>query len=389
MGDRINRYIRLASGTLLLLISGLIYAWSIFSGPLGGEYGWDAGELSLCFTISMSFFCIGGFFGARLTKMRSASFTVAAGALLMGAGFLGVALQSGQLPILYICYGVLAGTGVGFCYNGVMSAVTSWFSDKPGLASGVLLMGFGLGGMILGSAAKAMMNAWGLDTTFIILAVFSAAVCLGGSFLMKAKPAEKAVSASAGGPEKMLRSSAFWFYTLWNIFLCSAGLLVINSAADISSAFGAAAVLGLLVSVCNGAGRVIFGHLFDRLGLKPTMYLCAGVMVLAAVSLTAASKTGAVVPMFAGLLLTGLAYGGTPTASSFFARKLYGAADYAANLSILTFALIPASLIGPNISSLLGRGNGDPAGYFGIFAAMILLAAIGLCAMIPIKTKDR
>lgn len=389
MGDHINRYVRLASGTLLLLISGLIYAWSIFSGPLGGEYGWNAGELSLCFTISMSFFCIGGFFGARLTKRRSAAFTVLCGAILMGAGFLGVALQSGQLPLLYLCYGVLAGGGVGFCYNGVMSAVTSYFPDKPGLASGVLLMGFGLGGMVLGSAAKAMMNAWGLDTTFIVLAVFSAAVCGAGSVLMNKKSGGAAAASSSGGPGKMLRSKSFWFYTLWNIFLCSAGLLVINSAAGIASAFGAAAVLGLLVSVCNGAGRVIFGHLFDRLGLKPTMYLCAGVMILAAVSLTAASMLDAVLPMFAGLLLTGMAYGGTPTASSFFARKLFGEADYAANLSILTFALIPASLIGPNLSSLLGGGEGGSASYQPIFVAMIVLAAVGLAAMIPIKTKKQ
>ena len=56
-----SRWIYVAVGCVVLLFSGLVYAWSVLSGPIAAEFPhWSTAQLSLTFTIVMSFFCLGG-----------------------------------------------------------------------------------------------------------------------------------------------------------------------------------------------------------------------------------------------------------------------------------------------------------------------------------------
>jgi OFA family oxalate/formate antiporter-like MFS transporter len=50
-------------GVVTLLLLGLIYAWSVFVGPLEEEFGWTRSETSLTFSISLAAFCLGGLSG--------------------------------------------------------------------------------------------------------------------------------------------------------------------------------------------------------------------------------------------------------------------------------------------------------------------------------------
>ena len=61
------RWIYLGMGVLAMLFAGILYAWSILKSPLTAEFGWSASELALNFTLAMSFFCIGGLLGAKLS----------------------------------------------------------------------------------------------------------------------------------------------------------------------------------------------------------------------------------------------------------------------------------------------------------------------------------
>lgn len=64
-----NRWVYLFTGMALLLFLGLIYAWSIFKAPFSEIYPqWSIPQLTLTFTISMIFFCLGGFWGGLLYK---------------------------------------------------------------------------------------------------------------------------------------------------------------------------------------------------------------------------------------------------------------------------------------------------------------------------------
>lgn len=148
---------------------------------------------------------------------------------------------------------------------------------------------------------------------------------------------------------QMMKEASFWFFVIWCILLNSAGLLVINNAATIAVAFGAPAVLGLVVSVCNGVGRVFIGEVFDRTGRKISMLLNTIFVCAAGVFLLMGDMSTAAIVIIVGLLITGLGYGGTPTLSSAFIMKQFGPKYCPVNFSICNFSLIPAAVIGPMV----------------------------------------
>ncbi len=368
-------------GTLTLLFLGLIYAWSIFRTPFGEMFpDWSISQLSLTFTISMIFFCLGGFAGGVMSKKLSIRVRMLISAVMLLVGFFAVSLVKADSPgssltMLYVFYGVFGGGGVGFAYNGVIGTLNKWFPDKVGLASGIMLMGFGLGGLVLGSVVNSMIGSMGLLPVFRVLGIAICIVCVLAAIIIKAPGAEDASALAAlagnGGAKteeavrsrdytagEMLRTSKFWLFTLWVILLNSAGLLVINSAANISVAFGGAAILGMIVSLFNGAGRIIAGNNFDRRGRRFTTLVNNAFMLAAGILLTLGGMSGKYVFILCGLVFVGLAYGGCPTITSAYINRAFGAANFPTNFSIANFSLIPAATIGPMISSALLESAG-------------------------------
>ena len=156
----------------------------------------------------------------------------------------------------------------------------------------------------------------------------------------------------------MLKTARFWFFTIWAILLNSAGLLVINSAANISVAFGGTAVLGMIVSLFNGAGRIVAGNNFDKFGRKLATIVNNAFMLAAGIFLAFGGMTSKYVFILIGLIFVGLAYGGCPTITSAYINKAFGPANFPTNFSIANFSLIPAATIGPMISSALLEASG-------------------------------
>ena len=391
-----NRWITLATGTIVLLFLGLIYGWSIFRAPLTEFYPqWNTSQLSLTFTISMIFFCLGGFFSGQMLKRVSHKVMLAAAAVVLFIGFFGVSMldtsdPDSSLIRLYLLYGVLGGGGVGIGYNSVISTVNKWFPDKPGLASGTMMMGFGLGGIVLGGVVNVLIGSVGLFTTFKILAASISVILIVGVLILN-KPAVNSGAVVASNlsdegnftPGQMMKKASFWFFVLWCILLNSAGLLVINNAASIAVAFGAPAVLGLIVSVCNGVGRVFIGELFDRFGRKLSMIINVGFTCTAGILLLAGDMTAATAVIIIGLLFTGMGYGGTPTLSSAFIHREFGPKYFPVNFSICNFSLIPAAIIGPMISSyLIDKAGGA---YTGTFVMIIILAVCAAAAWMMVN----
>ena len=354
-----KRWIYLGMGTLTLLFLGLIYAWSIFRTPIGELFpDWSISQLSLTFTISMIFFCLGGFAGGLLSKKLSIRARMLISAVMLLIGFFMVSTvkrdsPGASLTMLYIFYGVFGGGGVGFAYNGVIGTLNKWFPDKVGLASGIMLMGFGLGGLVLGSIVNSMIGSMGILPVFRILGIVIGVVSKGKSDSQKNGADVRNYTAG-----EMLKTPKFWFFTIWAILLNSAGLLVINSAANISVAFGGAAILGMIVSLFNGAGRIIAGNNFDRFGRFTSTLVNNAFMLIAGILLTLGGMTDAYIFILCGLVFVGLAYGGCPTITSAYINKAFGPANFPTNFSIANFSLIPAATIGPMISSALLESAG-------------------------------
>ena len=380
----------LALGVVLLLCLGLIYAWSVFRAPLEAEFGWSKAQTSVTFSVSMTMFCLGGLASGVVTGRKGPRFTLTACAACLLAGF-ALASRVNTLPGIYITYGGFCGFGVGLGYNATISTLMRWFPDKQGLVSGITLMGFGFGGMLLGTLGASLITALGWRTTFLIFAVAFAVIMLVGALLLRTAEAAFVEAVATGGKKKeaveeipwreMLRRRNFWLCFVWAVILSAAGLAIINEATTYAAPFvdgdlTRAAALAGMVSIANGVGRVISGQMFDTAGYRVTMLSISGVYIAASAALTASLKTGSVAILTAAFLLVGLAYGGVPPANSAFVAHFFGRKHYALNFSIINLNLIAASYLGP----LCGGGS-----YAGIFAAILIFAAAGAALTLLVK----
>lgn len=392
-----SRWALLVLGVILLLFLGLIYGWSIFRSPLQSEFGWTDSQASLTFSISMMTFCLGGLVGGIINKGKNGfRINLIAAAVLLAIGFF-YASNIQSLMGIYLSYGVCCGFGVGLGYNTAISTIVKWFPDKQGLISGITLMGFGFGSMILGTVAGAMIQSMGWRVTFRIFAVAFAIVMVVGALLLRNAGAEFVAYLSQGsskavtpaveevGAAVMLRRRNFWIYFVWAIILSAAGLAIINSSAPYAQLFVgenltlAASIAGI-VSIANGVGRVIFGGMFDKIGYRLTMLIDCVVFVVASLVLMASFATKSMPVLVIAFILIGLAYGGvTPTNSAFIAY-FFGRENYAVNFPIVNLNLIFASFLGPMV------GNG---GYMMTFGAIIVFAIVGAVLVFLLKKPEQ
>jgi OFA family oxalate/formate antiporter-like MFS transporter len=186
-----KKWVQLTIGIIMLLFWGLLYAWFIFRTPLQIVFtSWTTYNLSLAFTISMASFCVGVLISGRLSRRIKGKTIGLIVAVMLFCGFFGVSRLSPNSPqaslvLLYIFYGVLCGAGVGIGHNGALGTVTKWFPDRPRLAIGILMMGFGSGGIALGSAVDSLIRGIGLFDAFLALAISVSLVIAGCSWLLE------------------------------------------------------------------------------------------------------------------------------------------------------------------------------------------------------------
>lgn len=378
---KLNRWVYAIIGVIVLLLAGLIYAWSVLVSPISQEFpSWSKTSLSLTFTICMILFCIGGLVGGILQKKIDVKINVWASGIIFLAGFF-IASKAQNIITLYIGYGVLAGFASGIAYNSVMSTMSKWFPDKQGLISGILLMGFGLGSFIIGKVYQAYTptEIGGWRTSFMIFGMILAAVLIiGGFFFVKpgddfkapvAKSKKENVNSKKEigidvDAKKMIKRVSFWFYFVWAILLSASGLALISQASGIVTEVGknidassVATIVGL-ISICNGIGRVIYGAMFDRFGRLKTMLTIVVVFLTSAILLVLAFNTQSIVVLVAGFVLCGASYGGVTSVNSAFVNSFYGPTNYPINFSILNLNLIIASF-GSTIAGMLYDSTGS------------------------------
>ena len=389
-----RRWCYLAVGVVAMLFAGVLYAWSILKSPLAAEFSWKASQLALTFTLAMSFFCIGGLLGARISKGAGHRIALMIAGILAAAGFLlTAALRSASVIWLFITYGVLAGSGIGIAYNVTIATVSAWFPDKKGLCSGCLMMGFGASALVLGNVANSLFNSTlGWRTTYCILGAAICIVLILAGLLLK-KPdlqtvlpqpkATKAAKLEAFAQQdftagQMLRRPAFWMAFLGISFLAAVGSSVISFAKDLALSVNAPEALAVslvgVLSICNGLGRILTGALFDAIGRRKTMLLaniftiCAATVTLLAVSI------GSLPLCIAGLCLTGISYGACPTITAAFTSSFFGMKYFSTNMALMTFTVMGGSLI----ATLSNKVLEVTGGYTATFAMLLALTFAAL-----------
>lgn len=384
-----KRIVYLAASTFTLLFLGLIYAFSMYAAPMCVTFGLEKAQIGLTFNIMMIAFCVGCVGGAFVEKAVGVKLSIIIAAILFAVGFIGTALlANGNIMIVYVFYGVCAGAGVGIGYNSIIATTNVWFPDKVGFSSGVLMMGFGLASLIMGTLSVNIYNSGvPLPTVFIGVGIVGGVITVICGLILRRPPADivqlmcpDRASASGYDPadeDSPLKTPLFYIYWVWAIVVIAIGLATIgNCSSDaqlVGWDVGFATLLVGLVSTCNGLARVVIGMIYDKTNVKVTMFVDALIALAAVACIAGALSTGIGVLYVVGALCCGFCYGGVPVVASAFARQRFGAKNYPLNLSIINFGIVFASLLNIAIQAAVG---GDAR--LTVFLVLVVLAVIAV-----------
>ncbi|MFD4708466.1 OFA family MFS transporter [Streptomyces sp. NPDC058430] len=388
---------------------GQAYAWSVFKPPLESAMHLSGTESALPFQLGIVMLGLSAAFGGTLVERNGPRWAMTVALVCFSSGFLLSALgaATGQFWLIVLGYGFVGGVGLGIGYISPVSTLIKWFPDRPGMATGIAIMGFGGGALIASPWSAQMLESFGADSSGIALAFLvhglAYAVFMSlGVLLVRVPRSEAAPTPGAPAPlegvqvsaRSAVRTPQFW--CLW-LVLCmnvTAGIGILEKAAPMITDFfkdsgtpvsvSAAAGFVALLSAANMAGRIGWSSASDLVGRKNVyrLYLGVGaVMYLLIARFGDSSK-----PLFIGCALVILSfYGGGFAAVPAYLKDLFGTYQVGAIHGRLLTAWSTAGVLGPLIVNRVADSQ-EEAGKHGqdlyslSFTIMIGLLVVGFVA---------
>ncbi|MBM3983024.1 MAG: OFA family MFS transporter [Planctomycetes bacterium] len=406
-----NRWLVPPAALAIHLCIGEAYAFSVFKLPLTAiAPGWTQPAIAWVFSIAIVFLGLSAaVFGSWLERVgpRAAMFASAA---CFGGGFLvsaiGVWVQ--QLWLLYLGYGVLGGIGLGLGYISPVSTLIKWFPDRPGMATGMAIMGFGGGAMIGAPLSRILLDQVGVAGTFVALGVGYFGFMLFGTLTVRL-PApgwrppgavKRVATVGSATPAEAVRTRAFWL--LWCVLLLNvtAGIGVLEQASPMIqemfpgrvTATAAAGFVGLL-SLFNMAGRFVWSSCSDVIGRKPTyaIFFALGAALYALTPQT--GKFGNVVLFVACYAVIMSMYGGGFATIPAYLRDRFGTAQVGAIHGRLLTAWSLAGVAGPVLVNELRQAQIDSGvpkadAYTLVMYLMAGLLVVGFVCNLLVRRAD-
>ena len=381
------------------LCIGQAYALSVFNLPMTKLIGitksapddWRLTDLGWIFSIAIVFLGLSAAVFGRWVEEggpRRAMFTAG---LCWGGGFLVSALgvYVHNLWLVYLGYGVLGGCGLGLGYISPVSTLIKWFPDRPGMATGMAIMGFGGGAFIASPLSVWLMQRFstpthvGVAEAFIALGVIYCCFMMVGAAIVRVPaPGWKPEGYTAPVVEQKLitkndvyvydaiKTPQFWL--IWWV-LClnvTAGIGVLGQASAMSqemfpghvSVVAAAGFVGLL-SLFNMLGRFFWASISDVIGRKNT-YFCFFVIGMALYVLVPWTGSIGSVALFVLCFVVIMSmYGGGFATVPAYLKDMFGTRYVGAIHGVLLTAWSAAGVFGPVLVNYIRQyqiGHGVP-----------------------------
>ena len=432
-----NRWVIVIGGILIQLALGAIYAWSAFTGPLQGsasapsEFNFTKTETQAIFSVGLLVFAIFTIIGGRLQIKHGPMKVALIGGTLLGLGYILASFIGSSFIGKLIFIGVISGAGIGLAYVVPIATGVKWFPDKKGLVSGLAVAGFGFGafiwillanppsilgfsGLISKQTGPFAYTVANVDFAFLIYGIMFLALVIGGSLVMKNPPAgwkpagwnpPQAKPGKTAGislkPKEMLKSKNF--YILWMMFLIGAlaGLMVIGNVQSFAKSptdgftangFGVQeaidfAVIGAAVClpIFNGAGRIIWGIVSDRVGRgKALIAMFAFQAVMMTVFFYTTSNP---ILFYVVAALIGFNFGGNFALFPTSCADSFGAENLGLNYGFLFTAYGIGGIVGPILGGLV-QDAGLSFLYAFIPAAILCTIAVALSLVYQNRAKQ-
>jgi MFS transporter, OFA family, oxalate/formate antiporter len=334
-----NRWLIAAGSCLMQAALGSVYAASVLLPAIMEQYGATRREANLVFTVTIVALGITAGFGGALQRRYGPRAIATVGGMLYGLGT-ALAAFAPNLPILYLTQGVIGGIGLGLGYIVPLAMLVRWFPDHRGLVAGLAVTGFGAGAMVVSPVAAAMLATLGLSPTLLTLGAAYLVIGVGAAQLFQAAPEGYAPPGWAPGPlaestagtgdfglAAALRSPRW--YLLWLILALNvtAGTALISVASPLAQELTRvtateAALAVMALSLCNGAGRILWGWASDRLG-RPATFAILFALQFVVFALLARVSSFPALAALAGIV--GLCFGGGFAAMPAFTVDFFGA----------------------------------------------------------------
>ncbi len=388
-GPGFNRWLIPPAALAVHLSIGQAYSLSVFNLPMSRLIGVTepaAGDWGLTTTVwifNIAFFFLGiaaATFGKWVERVgpRKAMF---AAAFCFGGGFFvsGLGVYLHEILLVYLGYGVLGGIGLGIGYLSPVSTLMKWFPDRPGMATGLAIMGFGGGAMLGSPLAVSLMDFYatpfsvGVWETMVTMGAIYFCMIMFGMWNVRipapgwqpaGMPALPETSAKGDLPGmdvgQAVRTRQFWL--VW-IVLClnvTAGIGILAQASPMiqemySTRMTVAAAAGFvgLLSLFNLVGRIFWSSLSDRLGRQwtYTVFLGFGALLYALVPSLGQFSTPLLFVVAAAVIVS--MYGGGFATVPAYLRDLFGMKQVGAIHGRLLTAWSTAAIIGPTLVTYL------------------------------------
>jgi MFS family permease len=414
------------------LCIGQVYATSVYKNALVDHFDTSLTAVGVIFSIAIVMLGLSAaVMGTWVDRNgpRAAMFT---SALFWSTGFLVAAIGIGadQLWLVYLGYGVIGGIGLGIGYISPVSTLIKWFPDRPGLATGLAIMGFGGGALIASPLSGRLMELYdpsyvstdpdsvasgdAVMMLFVTLGLVYLAFMMFGAFTVRvpaddwtpegwdpSRVTEKAMVTTASvSADNAIRTPQFWL--LWVVLFCNvtAGIGILEQASPMiqdffregsTSTVTAAAAGGFvgLLSIANMAGRFVWSSTSDVVGRKPIyMLYLGGGLVLYVLLATVGSTSTALFVLLAAVILS--FYGGGFATVPAYLRDLFGTSQVGAIHGRLLTAWSAAGVAGPLIVNAFLDAQGTPGeltsdAYRPALLTMVGLLAVGFVANLLVR----
>ncbi|MGL1893132.1 MAG: OFA family MFS transporter [Spirochaetaceae bacterium] len=389
-----NRWVVLFGALLAQLAIGAMYAWSLFNKPISEAWGLlvDGGpspQVVMTYAISLVCFSLASIASGRLQLHKGPRFTALIGALLYTSGIL-LSSRVSSPGMLYITYGVLAGSGVGFIYVCPLSTLVKWFPRHKGGITGLATAAFAGGAIIFKEVIGRLLQTDSytpevISATFLTLGItYGIMTFLGASLLDTPDNWEKEIKVSStGGKEydtrEMLRSPNYYKLLFSDLLALMPGLLIIGMAKDIGRDYigldyaQAAGVVSIIASF-NAFGRLASGRLADKLGalnIYRTMYLFT-IIALAVLSFAPLNYAGFLV----AVVVIGIGYGSFLSLVPTITGQLFGQKKFSSNYSFVFQAYGAAAMLGILIKSKVTYNQAFSIAMITAIAGLIIASTI-------------
>ena len=379
-----NRWLVPPAAIAVHMCIGQVYGFSVFNVPLtqAGE-GWTIPQIGWIYSIALFMLGISAaVFGKWVErsgprKTMVASCVCFCGGLLISA--IGVKLKI--LWLLYIGYGFTGGIGLGLGYISPVSTLIKWFPDRPGMATGMAIMGFGGGALIGAPLGVKLMDHFksatsiGVAEAFIAMACLYAVSMLFGALIVRVPPegwqpagweptrhVKPMVTNANVAVDVAWKTPQFW--CLW-VVLCmnvSAGIGILGQASKMcSDMFGVSAAVGGgfagLLSIFNMGGRFVWSSVSDYTGRKAVycIYLLLGAILYCTVPWTQNVQNKAIFVAVTAVIIT--MYGGGFATIPAYLRDMFGTYQIGAIHGRLITAWSVAAILGPSLVNYISTAR--------------------------------